>query len=95
MYGVIARVKTGSKEDSKAMIRDVILPRARQLPGFAGGTWLQELDDDRGTAIMQFESEDDARAVAERIQSEGPLAGERVDLQSVDACEVLYETSHR
>ena len=94
MYGVIVQIKTDpNREDSKAMIRDVILPRATQLPGFTGGTWLQTLDDGRGTAVMQFESEEDAHAAAERIRSQGPLAGGLVDLQSVDTCEVLYQTS--
>jgi hypothetical protein len=92
MYGVIAQVKPDPNEDWPAVIRDVILPEARRLHGFAGGTWLQALDDDeRGTAVMQFVSEDDARAAAERIRSQGPLAGHRVDLERVDACEVLYQ----
>jgi hypothetical protein len=74
------------------MIRDVILPRARQLPGFAGGGWLQALDDNRGTAVLLFDSQDHARAATERIQSQGPLAGELVDLENVDTYEVLYRT---
>jgi hypothetical protein len=74
------------------MIRDVIMPRARQLPGFEGGSWLRALDDNRRTAVLLFDSEENARAAAERIRSRGPLASERVDLENADPYEVLYRT---
>jgi hypothetical protein len=41
---------------------------------------------------MLFDSQEDARAAAERIRSQGPLAGELVDLENVDAYEVLYRS---
>jgi hypothetical protein len=94
MYGVIVEVKPdpSAKREARAIIRDVVLPRAKQLPGFASGSWLQALDDDRGTAVLLFESEEDARAAAERIRSQVPLAGGRVDVENINTYEVLYQT---
>jgi hypothetical protein len=42
--------------------------------------------------VLLVDSQDHARTAAERIRSQGPLAGELVDLENVDAYELLYRT---
>lgn len=94
MFGVIVevRIDPNRKDEAGTMVREVVMPRARQLAGFSGGNWLQELEGDRGIAVLLFESEEAARSAAEGIRSQGPLAGARVDLEGVDAYEVVAQT---
>ena len=93
MYGVIADVRVdGNADEAGRIVRDVVMPRATLLPGFASGNWLQELEGDRGIAVMLFESEETARSAAERIRSQGPLAGALVELERVDAYQVVAQT---
>jgi hypothetical protein len=47
---------------------------------------------DPSRAVLPFDSREQARATAEHIRSEGPLAGELVDLENVDSYDVLYRT---
>ena len=93
MHGVIVQVKIDpSREDeARRLLREAVVPRAKQLAGFVGGNWLRALDGDRGTSVLLFESEEAARAAAERIRSEGPPAGTPVELEAVDAYEVLEQ----
>ena len=72
MHGVIVQVKIDpSREDeARRLLREAVVPRAKQLAGFVGGNWLRALDGDRGTSVLLFESEEAARAAAERIRSE-------------------------
>jgi len=91
MYGVIVQLRSEAKRENAArtMLREVVIPTAKQLPGFASGTWLQALEGNRGIAVMLFESEEAACGAAERIRTRGPLAGDRVVVDSVGAYEVL------
>jgi hypothetical protein len=93
MYGVIAQVRIDPEDQHEAgdVILDVVMPRAEQLSGLAGRNWLQALDGDRGTAVLLFESEAAARAAAEGIRSQGPLVGNRVELEAVAAYELVTQ----
>jgi hypothetical protein len=93
MHGVIVQVRIdASREDeARRLLREEVVPRAKQLAGFAGGNWLRALEGDRGTSVLLFDSEEAARAAAERIRSEGPPRGAPVDLEAVDAYEVLAQ----
>ena len=66
-----ARVSTGEVtpdqlESFKQMIRDQVIPRARELRGFKGGYWLAERDGGRVIGITLFESEEALRASEEQ-----------------------------
>ncbi len=43
MHGVIVEVRVHSdrEEQARKVLRDEVVPRAKALPGFAGGTWLR------------------------------------------------------
>jgi len=93
MYGVMVQVKVdASREDeARRMLREVVVPTAKQLAGFAGGTWLRALQGGAGRSVLLFESEEEARAAAEQIRSQGPPSGAPVTMESVDAYEVLEQ----
>jgi hypothetical protein len=74
MYGVIIQVKIDRNcEDEMRVMTDEVVPKARQVPGFVGGTWFRSLTGNDVTAVMLFDSEDTACSVGEFV-STGPLA---------------------
>ena len=91
MHGVIVEVRIHSdrEEEARQALREEVVPRAKALPGFAGGTWLRALEGDAGISVLLFESEDAARGAAAEIRSQGPPPGAPVTLKAVHACEVL------
>jgi hypothetical protein len=92
MYGVIVRVRInrGREDEMRSMMDEEVVPRARQLPGFAGGSWFQALEGDGGFAAMVFDSEETARGFAERVASQGPLADTPVwSVEGIGTYEVL------
>ena len=91
MYAVIieVRVNPSREQEARAMIRDVIVPRARAHRGFSAGHWLRALQGDVITAVQIFDTEANALATAERISAEGPPPGAPVSLASVNTYEVI------
>jgi hypothetical protein len=91
MHGVIVEVKvdTSQEEQARTMLHDVVVPKA--LPGFSRGTWLRQLDGDRGISVLLFESDDAARGAEAEIRSQGPPAGTPVTMESVGAYEVVEQ----
>jgi len=47
----------------------VVLPRLRDLPGFAQAIFLADEEGERGFRVMVFQTEDQAVAMAERLGS--------------------------
>jgi hypothetical protein len=64
------------------MLRDEIVPRVSQAPGFLTGYWLRA-GDDRGLSVIVFESEDAAPGAVAMIQADVTLDG--VDVREVVA----------
>ena len=93
MYGVMVQVKVDAarEEEARTMLREVVVPTAKQLAGFASGTWLRALQGGAGRSVLLFESEDAARAAVEEIRAQGPPAGAPVTMESVDAYEVVAQ----
>ena len=92
MYAVItqARINRCRQTEMRARLDEEVVPKARQLPGFAGGSWFQALEGDGGFAVIAFDSEDRARGFAERVASGGPLADSPVwSVEGIATYEVL------
>ena len=88
MHAVVTNVTVHEEEAAQAMLRDEVVPRISQAPGFVNGYWTRK--DDRGTSIALFESEEAAQAVAERMQSVGQ-ASDAVSIDSVEVREVVAQ----
>jgi hypothetical protein len=93
MHGVIVQVRidTSREDEARRLLHEMVVPRAKALEGFAGGTWLRALEGDAGRGVLLFDSEGAARAAVEQIRTEGPPPGVPVTLASVDAYEVLAQ----
>ena len=88
MHAVIVSVSIDDGEGATTHLRNEIVPRVKQAPGFVAGYWVRIDGDDgsQGRGTIVFESEDAAKAVAEQIHGD---PGESVTLHSVDVGEVV------
>ena len=71
MNALLVEVTIKDLEPALAVLREKIVPRASQAPGFVTGYWLLS-DDNRGTSVLVFESREAAQALARVIESERP-----------------------
>jgi hypothetical protein len=80
MHAVIVRVNVSDPEPATQYLRETIVPRVSQAPGFVAGYWVRLEDGDEGNSVIVFESEDAARAAAEQLRaSVGGNPGVTVD----------------
>jgi hypothetical protein len=84
MHAVLVNVTINDPEPALAVLRDEIVPRVSQAPGFVTGYWLRSKDN-HGLSVLVFESEDAAQAMAQQV--EGPPTA-AVTLDSVEVREV-------
>jgi hypothetical protein len=85
MHAVMVSVTINDPEAATANLRNEIVPRVKQAPGFVAGYWVG-LEGGKGRGTMVFESEEAARAVAEQVQQQ---PGEAATIDSVDVGEVV------
>jgi hypothetical protein len=86
MHAVIVSVTVNEGEQATTHLRNEVVPRVKQAPGFVAGYWVRIEGGDKGRGTIVFESEDAARAVAEQITQDQIDA---VTLDSVDVGEVV------
>jgi hypothetical protein len=84
MHAVVVNVTITDPEAGMAQLRDQVVPQVSQAPGFVAGYWVG-LEGGRGTSIVAFDSEENARAAAERARG----MGEFVTFDSVEVGEVV------
>ena len=91
MYGVVieVRIVANREEEARRMVRDMIVPRAREHGGISAGYWLRALQGDVLRSVQLYDTEANAVATAEQIRSQGPPPGAPVTLTSVDVYEVI------
>jgi hypothetical protein len=85
MHGVVVRVNL-SDDDSASLeeLREQVVPRVSQAPGFVAGYWVRIEGEKQGTSVIVFDSEDNARSAADHFQ---PPEG--VTLESIEVGEVV------
>jgi hypothetical protein len=88
MHAVVVRVTIGDFEVARKGLREEIVPRAAESPGFVAGYWTRSDDGKQGLSMIVFDSEDNARAAAERIRT-GNVVAETVTLENVEVREVV------
>lgn len=85
MYAVIVRSTLNDFEQATSSLREVVIPRLQQMPGFVSAQWVR-LADDAGTSMLTFETHDAAHAFTATLQENPPMG---VTLDSVDVGEVV------
>jgi hypothetical protein len=70
MHAVLVNVTIKDGQEATQYLRDEIVPRVKQAPGFVAGYWVRVENGDQGRGTIVFDSEDAARAAAEHIQQD-------------------------
>lgn len=84
MHAVVVRVTVSNREGAEQRLRDEVVPQVSRTPGFQAGYWTRE--GDSGLSMVIFDSEENARAQAERVPTTIP---EDVKLEAVEVREVV------
>ena len=85
MHAVVVSVSIGPghAEEAQAHLESNVVPRVKESPGLVSGYWTRSVDGTHGSALVVFESEDNARAAAETIPN-----APRPDFITFDSVEV-------
>jgi heme-degrading monooxygenase HmoA len=83
MHAVVVKVTINDETEADRQVREDVVPRVSQAPGFVTGYWTRK--DSTGLSMVVFESEDAATAFSERVPS---IAADAVTVESVEVREV-------
>ena len=86
MHAVIVSVSVNDPEAATRYLREEIVPRVSQAPGFVAGYWVRLESGSGGRATIVCESDDAARAISEQI---APEPGGATSIDSVEVGEVV------
>jgi len=86
MHAVVVRVTINDLEPAREMLTSGVVPRVSAAPGFQAGYWTWDDGQTNGVSIVVFDSEENARAAADRVSG---MIGEAVSLESVEVREVV------
>jgi hypothetical protein len=88
MHAVVTKVGVEDAPVATEFLRETVVPRVSQAPGFVAGYWVRLEGSDEGTSVVVFESEEAARGAAEQIR-EGVGSNPGVTLKDVTVGEVV------
>jgi heme-degrading monooxygenase HmoA len=84
MHAVVVNVTINDEEGSPTTLREQVVPRVSQAPGFVAGYWTRK--GNSGLSMSVWESEDAANTASEMVKSAAP---EGVTVDSVEVREVV------
>ena len=84
MHAVVVRVTVSNREGAEQNLRERIVPRVSQAPGFVHGYWTRT--GDQGLAMVVFESEEAATSMSQQVPN---MVNADVTLESVEVREVV------
>ena len=86
MHAVVVRVTITDREAAEQRLHADVVPGVSSSPGFQTGYWTSNDDGDNGVAMVIYDSEENARAAADRVPSTIP---DDVTLEGVEVREVV------
>jgi hypothetical protein len=84
VHAVLVSVSITDPEGAEKRLKEEIVPMVSQAPGFVAGYWTR--DGSTGFSLVAFESEEAARAAADRVPS---MLDERVTLENIEVRAVV------
>jgi hypothetical protein len=84
MHAVVVKVNIDDPDPATARLREEVVPRVSQAPGFVAAYWTRK--DNTGLSMLVFESEEAATNAEERVRENMP---EAVTLESTEIREVV------
>ena len=88
MHAVVTKVTVTEGESATKFLREEIVPRVSQAPGFVAGYWVRLEGGDEGNSVVVFESDDAARAAAGQVR-ESAASNPGVTVNDVTVGEVV------
>lgn len=85
MHAIVIRSTLNDFERAIASLRDEVIPRVKQAPGFVSAQWVR-LDESTGTAMLTFETAEETQAALEMVKASPPVG---VTIDSIAAGEVV------
>jgi hypothetical protein len=86
MNAVVVSVTINDFDQARGFLREQVVPRVQQAPGFVTGYWVAIDGQQRGRSVIVFESEEAAQNAAKMIEQ---AEEEGVTIDSVDVGEVV------
>ena len=92
MYVLMGKVEIdlSRADEATELLNNYTVPMVKQAPGFVSGTWARSADGMHGRSVILFDSEEAAKAAADRAAS-GPPQGGPVTFVSAEVFEVLAQ----
>ena len=87
MHALVLRATLHDYEQAVTFLREQALPRIRQAPGYVNSQWVR-LDENTGTSMLTYETEEAARAAAEQLRA-NPPGGDAITIGSIEVGEVV------
>jgi hypothetical protein len=87
MHAVVVNLAIDEPEADLAALRDRVVPRISQAPGFVTGYWTRK--GNTGLSMIVFDSEDAANAGAERVRSTVSDVDVEATLENIEVREVV------
>lgn len=84
MHAVVVHVTLSDPQTSGSVLREQVVPRVSQAPGFVAAYWTRK--DNTGLSMTVWESEDAANTASEMVRT---MAPEGVTVESVEVREVV------
>jgi hypothetical protein len=84
MHAVVTQVSISDREGAQQALENEVVPRVSGSPGFVAGYWVA-LGEGKGAAVMVFETEENARAVADQIQPPPQVTFDSIQVGEVAA----------
>ena len=88
MHAVVVRVSVGDAEIADRGVHEQVVPGVSSASGFVAGYWTRSDDGSNGLSLLVFESEEAARAVADRFRA-GSILPETVTVSRIEVREVV------
>lgn len=91
MFGVLIEVDTSGQPDrelSLKNLRENVVPRVKQAAGVQAGYWMRPLEDAKGTSMVIFDTEENARAMSQMV-SVGSSPAEGVTVVRSEVREIV------
>jgi hypothetical protein len=88
MHAVVVKVTVSDGPVATEYLRETIVPGVSQAPGFVAGYWVRLEGGDEGNSVIVFDSEDAARAAAERLR-ENTSSNPGVTIRDISVGEVV------
>jgi hypothetical protein len=86
MHAVVVKVTIDDVEAAEGALREQVVPRVSQAPGFVAGYWTRK--DNGGLSMIIFESEEAAQQASEQVRANVPPT---VTVEDVEVREVVAE----